>query len=729
MKKRAYFLAFAFLLLVLAPLIVSADGERCCLELANGASCQEVTEDECANGFLPNLQSCVQVSLCQSGTCINEGSGECSIANGYICDRDGGIWDSRPQAEVDFPAGSGNYICQQGCCFFGNNADLMTGVQCYNYGTEIGIETIFDASITSEGDCVSQSNLNDEGACLYEPYPGVRSCYRGIKGDCLADPSYLGFTAGRLCTDITLGTNCAKSETTNRCGPGGKVYFTDTCGNLANVYDESKWENTDYWTYIKSPQNACQYSGDSDCGNCKEVNYDLDVGASICRDYYDARENEAEGNLQKPEHGDYVCATLNCLYDTDGDSSTPKELYLHGEEWCAETEGSLLHIQKELNENKFIDEDAVREELENYNKYNVPGSKYVQLTCVDGEAFPTPCNDFRDEICMEFKRDNGFKEAACIKNNWKSCLEVQEQSECEGSIFCQWIPGYRFDFTDKVTQNKGGYHDPGFGWNDGRRQYVQGSCVPLFAPGFQFWGTREPEEGEEIEELPLSAYGIDSCLYNSSIVEPAIYQLSLLQSRNNFDDQDTCITVGGDRHQFDGVGRCIENCYVIPNYGKHDESASSPFLSIYPNAEWNGLKSLYEGGETYAGNSFEHYCISDRKANYCYNRAGEVGGDSLSCASDEDLRKEFPVFFTNQEWLQSITLKTKYMGDCGYKQGIYSESLEDEQDVSLEEIWVAFTKLDSNGDPKDEYDFDKIYEGYKYTKSEYYGEGINIPKS
>jgi hypothetical protein len=212
-------------------------------------------------------------------------------------------------------------------------------------------------------------------------------------------------------------------------------------------------------------------------------------------------------------------------------------------------------------------------------------------------------------------------------------------------------------------------------------------------------------------------------------MDAAVYETHWMTKRYNFADNPACQT-SGVGHQNDLVGRCSDNCYVIPDYGRYSQNE----MDWIPNGENYADKtffSIHSGGEVPSGDNFEDHCISDRRNYYCTTDGlfNEITGKEATCAQDEDKRRNYPIFFTNKEWLESITSRAKYMGDCGYKEGIYSESLEDEYDSDLEQIWVAFTKLDNQGEPKDELVFEKIYEGFRYGDSSYLGEGINIPGS
>ncbi|RMD65624.1 hypothetical protein D6817_05675, partial [Candidatus Pacearchaeota archaeon] len=125
------------------------------------------------------------------------------------------------------------------------------------------------------------------------------------------------FYPGVLCTNEELGTNCVPTKETT-CLPGKtEVYFVDSCGNPANIYDASKLRNKEYWGFVKDKQKSCNPNSaninSKTCGNC---NYAL---GSICR--------EATEDTGTPRYGDFICANLNCV-DENGKERR------HGESWC-----------------------------------------------------------------------------------------------------------------------------------------------------------------------------------------------------------------------------------------------------------------------------------------------------------------------------------------------------------------------------------------------------------
>src|SRR3989338_8293947 len=89
------------------------------------------------------------------------------------------------------------------------------------------------------------------------------------------------FFEGKLCSAEELGTNCGPSRETT-CLPGKEeVYYLDTCGNPANIYDSGKLNDDAYWSDVVPASESCNPSSANansrSCGNC---NYLL---GSTCR--------------------------------------------------------------------------------------------------------------------------------------------------------------------------------------------------------------------------------------------------------------------------------------------------------------------------------------------------------------------------------------------------------------------------------------------------------------
>jgi len=662
-KKNILILLVAgFLLMASLGVFVSAQS-GCCLKTNDGAWCQMTEQSECSVTVAPT--SCDSFSQCVTGTCINSNSGQCSQnVPKATCEANGGIWDPRPKSDVEL---NGVHVCQNGCCSLGENVAFVSQTECRRLASDYGVESTFDGSITSEVECLSLGSSEEEGACVFDRDSNGESgnsggsqggflsgifgggennseasvfglaptCRRMTKEECNALPNS-NFEPGMLCTAPFLGTDCAPSENT-MCGDGDKVYFVDTCGNKANIYDENMFsknprdwnpEVRDYWTKIQDPK--CNLAtSPSGCGDCNIL------AGNICRTY-------SGGVFGMPSHapkyGDKVCASMDCEYDG--------KRYKHGESWCAETDGTFHHLTVDPLTGEF-DSDTLKK-LKDPNLYNLPGSRYVMLSCYDGEVIEEPCREYRNEICLESSYpDTDYKVAKCVINDWRSCITITNKGDCEDLFQCKWIPGYRFDGQIVTTQHS-------------RNQEEQGSCVPLFAPGFDFWNP----EGD----------GAQLCS-SLSLNQQAVYETHFSKSRDSFQDLNLK----------EAAQRCIQDCYLIPGYGKDVD------LQKYIN--------FWEGGDY--GQDLDSFSVSLRKGYYCAGQGGGFSDGKINCAGDPDKSSVFPIFLTHKEWITSITDRTRSMGDCGYKQSAYRSLGVEPINKELELVTVMFQRLNQDGTPKD----------------------------
>jgi len=446
----------------------------------------------------------------------------------------------------------------------------------------------------------------------------------------------------------------------------------------------------DYWTRVQEP--SCTLNpGSSACGDCSYV------GGTICKEY-----NSLDNAMpNKPEYGDNVCASLGCFYKG--------ESYQHGEVICAPSEGTVYDKSNKVNYNmevnpntlEFLDDNLFEKVSRDYEKVNLPGSRYYKLMCFDGEIINEPCKEYRNEICVEFKWGEGesFRGAECVPNDWRTCFDKINKADCEDPDlhYCKWVPGYRLDGQILTT-----VHD--------QAEDVQGTCTPLFSPGFQFL---EPEND-----------GITLCSTLGSVSEYAIYETSWLRKRDNFEDRPVCDTGSNS----DAVQMCFDGgCYAIPGYGKKDENQAnteSGYLSI------DTLQDVHKGKSGALGNKFENYCISDREGYYCPDKTGEVQGKYASCAKKEDKRAQMPLFFRHIDWIASTRERARSLGDCGYKNSSYYDLGVQDINPQLEIVSVIFQKLSQDMTPKDgeEIDMDEVMEKSKsslqiiYQGNEYVGD-------
>jgi hypothetical protein len=446
MKNKKIIFAFAFILLAgLAyaqttgtpnnPSVGSQLATVCCEQTNSGAFCQNVPSNECKPGSRQVQTNCESTSYCKAGTCYDSTEGTClDNTPQLVCNANGGVWSEEEPPQ-----------CSLGCCVLGDQAAYVSLVRCKRLSSYLGLETNYDTSVGSEVACIEKVQQQEVGACVYE-FEFEKTCKFGTRAECNTqtggNATLVGgtFYAGKLCSAEELGTICGPSTKTT-CVPGKDgVYFVDTCGNPANIYDASKLEDQVYWSDVIDTSEACNSgssnAGSSQCGNC---NY---LAGSICRS-----ENDAGGS---PSYGDFICADLNCKNTENGKD------YKHGESWC-------------------VYDDAGG----HGNSDNTVGSNFYKHICINGEEVLEACEGFRAEVCIEDKIGD-FSQAACRVNRWQDCVNQVDKNSCENEDVrdCVWREGV---FLQKLE-------------NQTSKNEASGTCFPQDKPGFDFWQDTETNE-------------------------------------------------------------------------------------------------------------------------------------------------------------------------------------------------------------------------------------------
>lgn len=454
-----FLLVFGIFAFAISSYIVKAEVTVCCEKTKNGAFCQNVPADECAPDSDAVPTSCDSTSYCKPGVCYDSSEGTClDNTPQIVCNNNGGVWSAEPPAQ-----------CQLGCCILGDQAAFVSLVRCKKLSSSLGILTNYDKSVVNEVACVAKVQQQDRGACVYES-EFQRTCKFTTRAECggLGGNSTIGgteFYKDKLCSAEELGTTCGPSRKTS-CLPGkDEVYFVDTCGNPANIYDASKLNDKEYWTNVKTKQQSClpgsANAGSAGCGNC---NYLL---GSYCRS------SNVEG--KKASYGDNICANLNCV----DESGKPR---VHGESWCAS--------------DKKI------------GNMNAVGSRFFRRLCLNGEVTTEPCKDFRAEECVEdsIQTPAGeFSQAACRVNRWQDCLTQADKQDCENQDRrdCSWREG--------VTLGN---------------STIGGTCLPENSPGLDFWSNSESKvvcgAGNKIcvVKYQKGLFGGEQCVDNCECLEP-----------------------------------------------------------------------------------------------------------------------------------------------------------------------------------------------------------------
>jgi len=373
----------------------------CCEKTRTGEWCQNTLAENCDPAFQATPTSCDATSFCKTGCCYSSLTGECAKNSPKkLCEQNNGTWDPDSQCNIG--------QCSLGCCVLVNDAFLSTQVRCKKMSAAYGLNTDWRGSIQNELECIYQTQLKDTGACVYEE-DFETTCKFTTREACTKISGGV-FNKDLLCSAEELGTNCGPSDKTACVDGKDGVYYLDTCGNTANIYDASKRDNVDYWKNVVKPENSCNlgdsYANSASCGNC---NY---FTGSVCKSYKQSIDSAA------PTLGNSVCRDLNC-YDT----SNGKD-YKQGESWCI-YDGSIG------------------------NGTDIVGSRHWRHLCIEGEEIVEPCSDYRQDICIQENipiegSSEKFSFAACRANDWRSCITYNQDTEtakanCAKNSDCYWF--------------------------------------------------------------------------------------------------------------------------------------------------------------------------------------------------------------------------------------------------------------------------------------------------
>jgi len=479
-KKLFFIMIFALAVVISAAVILAENADYCCEKTTSNAWCQNAPKTSCDSKFRSTPTSCDATSFCKGGCCYDSNEGLCMENTPQIvCNNKNGTWSDSEDCSIP--------QCELGCCVLDNQAAFVTLTRCKKLSGFFGLETDFRTGVANEVECIGLTQASDRGACVYEE-EFTKTCKFTTREECKGVSSTGNMTAPEfykdyLCSAEELGTNCGPTSQTT-CIPGrDEVYFKDSCGNPANVYDASKLNDKSYWQKIIGKAQSCgtgkSNANSKTCGNC-----DYSLG-SMCK---------ASTTINRAAYGNNICKDLNCYGASDGKD------HRHGESWCS----------YDGNTGKGVD--AV-------------GSRQVRHICVAGEELVEPCADFRQEVCLESKTDTGngiFTESACRVNRWQDCTRQTEKKDCENTDKrdCFWIAGVNFVQTTEA--------------NTGQTQGVaglitgeSGACVPNVPPGEKFW-----DEGATQGECSIASsqcvvtykqglLGGKECISNCQCLDPS----------------------------------------------------------------------------------------------------------------------------------------------------------------------------------------------------------------
>ena len=499
--------AFAYLVAIPETKLVSAEmAIDCCIQTKNGQYCQELPYTNCSSQCNSICQhtSCSNVAECELGCCIDNEQGNCIPNTPLTLCKEGNVeWKSDASCNYE--------KCKSGCCVLGDKTAFVNSRKCEILTSLNGLSQYEFYPGETEAECISREKSVTKGACLF--IGEETNCKITTKDECVRlTGSYSNFYENYLCTAPELNTTC-KPTTNTTCVDGkDEVYFIDTCGNIANIYDSSKVYNpsnnasVEYWKRIFSKNESCSSSvgniNSKSCGNC-----DYLLG-SRCNLYRTGVDPESVA----PDYGDYICRDLNCYHvplaiNTKGDVLLWGDKK-QGESWCI-YENLIGNVTQQLllgYRTRFVIVNG------SPNIIKVPiiestvsgtdpvGSRHYIAQCLDGNFSISPCDEYRNNICVQSdvvinnETNETFSFASCRVNAWQECLE------------------YNYDIDENT---------PGYTTNDKMNECIQNPdcyvkqinidkyfkfpyCLPKYKPAFDL--TRTEGDGK-----PICALASQTC--------------------------------------------------------------------------------------------------------------------------------------------------------------------------------------------------------------------------
>jgi len=307
--------------------VVSAASNYCCEKTLSGQWCQSnQPESQCVGSPYEKQGGveCSQTSFCGStslGTCITQ-SGTCSSGSTETqCKQGGGTWnrDNNPAHILQ---------CTSVCCNLQDRTkEWMPQPVCQAEGGSP------DTTITDPNRCFVPSE--DKGACMFSN----KDCRFTTVADCKSQGG-VHFYSKSLCTNPALGAN-NKPTTNTICNPdNGNVYFVDSEGQQANIYNSQKTYDIDpnYWNSVISLSDPSICNGDPNTGNPAQCGLCNSPSSSTCSQIPASAQDQ-------PNYGHTMCVKTTCditnapdfpsvIKTKGGVSGNGRDYAYNGEQWC-----------------------------------------------------------------------------------------------------------------------------------------------------------------------------------------------------------------------------------------------------------------------------------------------------------------------------------------------------------------------------------------------------------
>jgi len=455
MKTKIFLLGLLTFLFLISFSYAETPYNNCCELTSSGDQCVSLDDSsQCIGNYADS--DCKITTFCKTGCCYNPSSGDFdknTLENNCPYN-----WEPSDSSCSNIPSLS------LGCCVLPNDKFMTSEKRCEVISQELGI--------LNDGQVDWRQEI-DEIECSFIPEPtGKGACVIGdfCKHSYFSECSTLQgeFFEGFLCTSQEEGINRVCEPTDNTICEGDKVYFKDSCENLANIYDSNKIEDQTYWENFIEEENSCGANdpngnaNSASCGNCNRFD------GSKCSLPDLGEDNPAI-------YGDYFCKDTSCHLD-DG------TVYKNGESWCV-YDGKIGEGDDSVGSLHFIKE------------------------CKYGEVVSNQCADYRNTICKQVDITTpGSTEvisgAKCIPNSWRECIGYNEESEgnsseverlCNQNDQCQLKILETGDVVIKV-------------------------CSPNYPGGFKFLENEDSRISEE--QADICSLATQSCTYQEKRSSP-----------------------------------------------------------------------------------------------------------------------------------------------------------------------------------------------------------------
>ncbi len=246
--------------------------------------------------------------------------------------------------------------CQEECCVIGE-AQCFLSTEAYCSNVVSGFEDLeLDwRDVESESECVNVCEASNKGCCV-----SGDSCTYTSKGLCEYDgvdlSSGVGFYDETYCSEVGI-CGCVNNEDDKRC-VDEDVYYFDSCGNQDVIADDCDYAQGDWCGTDDVGEVMCM---STDCDDTFDGMYYIGSEEGVLRNTHDLKIGGAREN---------------------------------GESWCL----------YESPAGDFKDR---------------PGSQHYRAICYFGEEIIEPCEDYRQEICIQYPYGDykGESGSACIDND------------------------------------------------------------------------------------------------------------------------------------------------------------------------------------------------------------------------------------------------------------------------------------------------------------------------